>query len=321
MISSSDYSTEQIRKHQIAEIAKALRAHLMWQADLGADGVSPPDEAELYALDAQIAEAQKQKLEKQRAALYGDPAEPPTEIPNRPDGPGEARPSPRPTSKKPKQEHGPKVKKQLANQGHNKIRRSTIRASQAPRQIHVMEGNRTLQQVREELGDCQRCILSKSRRALVFGSGSPTPEVLFIGDAPKIPEERADKALTGPPAALLGKMIKAMKCKDVYVCNIVKCRPPGSREPQPAEVAACAPFLRKQVLSLKPKVIVTLGRFAAQALLQQERASLSRMRGRWFEYEGIPVMPTYHPTYLLRNESSKRETWSDLKQVMARIGK
>jgi DNA polymerase len=109
-----------------------------------------------------------------------------------------------------------------------------------------------------------------------------------------------------------------LRREDVYICNVLKCRPPGNRDPQPDEIAACEPFLQRQLAAIRPRVIVTLGRFAAQTLLRDQDA-ISRLRGRWHEYEGIPLMPTYHPAYLLRNPESKREAWEDLKQVMSRL--
>ena len=139
---------------------------------------------------------------------------------------------------------------------------------------------------------------------------------MFVGEAPGEDEDLKGEPFVGKAGQLLTKMIEAMglRRQDVYICNTVKCRPPNNRNPEPEELAACEPFLKGQLASVKPEVIVTLGKFAAQALLR-EQTPISRLRGQWREYEGIPVMPTFHPAYLLRDPSKKKETWEDLKKV------
>ncbi|MGQ0506921.1 MAG: uracil-DNA glycosylase [Myxococcaceae bacterium] len=181
---------------------------------------------------------------------------------------------------------------------------------------------RALDEVRIELGDCKRCGLCTTRQKIVFGVGNPRAELVFVGEGPGADEDAQGLPFVGKAGQLLTKMIEAMGFgrDDVYICNVVKCRPPGNRNPEPEEIEACEPFLKAQLDSVRPKVIVALGKFAAQTLLREETA-ISRLRGKWREYEGIPLMPTFHPAYLLRSPEEKKHAWSDLKQVMTRLGK
>lgn len=178
----------------------------------------------------------------------------------------------------------------------------------------------TLEQVREELGDCTRCKLHQGRRNIVFGVGNPRARLMFVGEAPGEDEDRQGFPFVGKAGQLLTRMIEAMGLArdDVYICNTVKCRPPNNRNPEPDELAACEPFLKGQLAAVKPEVIVTLGKFAAQALLR-EATPITRLRGQWREYEGIPLMPTFHPAYLLRSPAEKGKVWDDLKQVMKKL--
>jgi DNA polymerase len=178
----------------------------------------------------------------------------------------------------------------------------------------------SLAQIREELGDCQRCRLCKGRSNIVFGVGNPNADLVFVGEAPGADEDRQGEPFVGAAGQLLTKMIEAMGFGrgDVYIANVIKCRPPGNRDPEPDEVAACEPFLKQQLAAIRPRVIVTLGKFAAHSLLRTS-TPISRLRGTFRSYEGIPVMPTFHPAFLLRNPDSKREAWADLKQVMQRL--
>jgi uracil-DNA glycosylase len=187
----------------------------------------------------------------------------------------------------------------------------------------VVEGERpTLDQIRGELGDCRRCKLCEGRKNIVFGSGSPRAELVFVGEGPGETEDLQGVPFVGKAGELLTKMIEAMGFNrdSVYICNVVKCRPPDNRNPEPDEVAACEPFLRAQLLALQPKVIVALGKFAAQTLLR-DTTPITRMRGQWREYQGVKLMPTFHPAYLLRNPAEKKAAWSDLQQVMKFFGK
>jgi len=179
----------------------------------------------------------------------------------------------------------------------------------------------TLDEVRNELGECTRCKLHKGRHNIVFGVGDPRARLMFVGEAPGEDEDLQGFPFVGKAGQLLTKMIEAMGLKrdDVYICNTVKCRPPNNRNPEPDELAACEPFLKGQLAAVKPEVIVTLGKFAAQALLR-EGTPITRLRGQWREYEGIPLMPTFHPAYLLRSPGEKGKVWDDLKAVMKKLG-
>jgi DNA polymerase len=178
--------------------------------------------------------------------------------------------------------------------------------------------------IREDLGDCQRCKLAAGRQSIVFGVGAASAPLMFVGEAPGAEEDRRGEPFVGAAGQLLDKMIVAMGwSRDaVYIANVLKCRPPGNRDPEPDEVAACAPFLARQIRSIAPRVIVTLGRPATHAVLSTT-APISALRGRWHAHLGVPVMPTFHPAFLLRQPDKKREAWSDLKLVMdelARLG-
>jgi uracil-DNA glycosylase len=181
---------------------------------------------------------------------------------------------------------------------------------------------RTLDEVRRELGDCKRCKLCTGRTQIVFGTGNPRAELVFVGEGPGADEDAQGIPFVGKAGELLTKMIEAMKYSrdDVYICNVVKCRPPGNRNPEPDEISACEPFLKAQLAAIRPKVIVALGKFAAQTLLHDDTV-ISRMRGQWRSYEGIPLMPTFHPAYLLRTPGDKKLVWADLQEVMKRLGK
>jgi uracil-DNA glycosylase len=183
----------------------------------------------------------------------------------------------------------------------------------------IQIGRRTLAQIREELGDCKRCKLCSTRNKIVFGVGADAP-VMFIGEAPGEQEDRRGEPFVGPAGELLDRMIEAMGWtrRHVYIANILKCRPPGNRNPQPDEVARCTPFLDAQIQAIAPRIIVTLGRPAANHVLGRD-VPISALRGRFHDRQGVKVMPTFHPAYLLRDPDKKRETWSDLKQVIAEL--
>ncbi len=178
----------------------------------------------------------------------------------------------------------------------------------------------SLKEVREELGDCRRCPLSSLRKNLVFGEGNPKAELVFIGEAPGGDEDREGRPFVGKAGQLLTKIINAMKLKreDVYICNILKCRPPGNRNPEPTEIAACEPFLIRQIKSIAPRAICALGSFAARTLLKTD-VPITALRGRFHTYEGIKVMPTFHPAYLLRNPAAKKQVWEDMQVIMKEL--
>jgi len=179
----------------------------------------------------------------------------------------------------------------------------------------------TLSDIVAELGDCRRCGLAEGRRRIVFGEGNPQARLMFVGEGPGFDEDRTGRPFVGRAGRLLDRMIVAMglQREDVYIANIVKCRPPNNRDPQPEEVATCLPFLQRQIKAIAPEVVITLGRPAVQALLQTSER-ISRLRGAWQQVDGVAVMPTYHPAYLLRNPAAKGDAWSDLQAVMQRLG-
>jgi uracil-DNA glycosylase family 4 len=174
--------------------------------------------------------------------------------------------------------------------------------------------------IKEEIGpDCSRCKLhTLGRKQVVFGVGNPSADLMFVGEAPGADEDEQGEPFVGRAGQLLTKIIEAIGLErdDVYIANVIKCRPPGNRNPEPDEVERCQPFLFRQIDAIKPKVIVALGKFAAQALLQT-MDPITRLRGRTFKYRGATLIPTFHPAYLLRNPSSKREVWEDMKKVRA----
>jgi DNA polymerase len=175
----------------------------------------------------------------------------------------------------------------------------------------------TLEDIRAHLGDCQRCKLCRSRTRIVFGAGNPQARLMFIGEGPGHEEDRAGEPFVGAAGQLLNRIIDAIRLnrQDVYIANVVKCRPPGNRLPEPEEIATCSPFLRRQIRAIRPWFLCTLGSCAAQTLLNTQEA-VSRLRGRFFDYGGIRILPTFHPAYLLRNPEKKREVWADMKLLM-----
>ncbi len=192
----------------------------------------------------------------------------------------------------------------------------------------AIRGAASLGELRDVLGDCRRCKLCSGRKNIVFGVGNPNAEVMFVGEGPGEDEDLQGEPFVGKAGALLDKIITGgmgLSREAVYIANVVKCRPPGNRNPEPDEIVACEPFLRRQIELVAPKVIVSLGAFATQALLR-DRTPISQRRGRWHQLDGfgadgsVALMPTFHPAYLLRTPGDKRLVWEDIKLVMARLG-
>jgi len=183
-----------------------------------------------------------------------------------------------------------------------------------------IEGD-TLERIREEIGDCKRCKLHKARTNIVFGVGNPKAELVFVGEGPGHDEDVQGEPFVGRAGKLLTQMIEAMglRRQDVYICNVVKCRPPENRLPERDEIATCSPFLFRQLGVIQPKVVCCLGACAAQTLLATNQG-ISRYRGEWLDYRGSKLIATYHPAYLLRNPNAKSEVWKDLQKVMAFLG-
>jgi DNA polymerase len=180
----------------------------------------------------------------------------------------------------------------------------------------VSQMDETLEQIREDLGDCRRCKLAPARRNIVFGSGNPHAELMFVGEAPGADEDEQGLPFVGRAGQLLTKIIEAieMRREDVYICNILKCRPPGNRNPESDEIASCEPFLLRQIVAIRPKVICALGTFGAQTLLRTKEP-ISRLRGQFIDYRGARLMATFHPAYLLRNPGEKRKVWEDVQKI------
>jgi uracil-DNA glycosylase family 4 len=184
-------------------------------------------------------------------------------------------------------------------------------------------GLEALAAIREDLGDCSRCKLhTQGRTQIVFGVGDPAADLMFVGEAPGADEDLQGVPFVGRAGQLLTKMIEAMGLTrgDVYIANVLKCRPPGNRNPEPDEIASCEPFLFRQLASVQPKVVIALGAFAARTLLKTDEP-ISRLRGRVFDYRGAKLIPTFHPSFLLRSPGYKREAWEDLKKALSILGR
>lgn len=177
---------------------------------------------------------------------------------------------------------------------------------------------KTLEELRAAIGDCRRCKLWSGRTHLVFGVGNPKAQLMFIGEGPGRDEDLQGEPFVGRAGQLLTDIITkgmGLRREDVYIANVVKCRPPENRNPEPDEVASCEPFLKKQIDLVGPEIIIALGKFAVQALLQT-KAPITKLRGSWHHYHGIKLMPTFHPAYLLRNPGDKKLVWEDIKKVL-----
>jgi DNA polymerase len=198
---------------------------------------------------------------------------------------------------------------------------SLIQGSTGPSLFEERIENDSLQRIREDIGDCKRCKLHKARTNIVFGVGNPKAELVFVGEGPGHEEDIQGEPFVGRAGKLLTQMIEAMGLgrADVYICNVVKCRPPENRLPERDEITTCSPFLVRQLAVIQPKVICCLGACAAQTLLETNQG-ISRFRGEWFDYRGVRLIATYNPAYLLRNPNAKGEVWKDLQKVMAVLG-
>jgi DNA polymerase len=177
-----------------------------------------------------------------------------------------------------------------------------------------------LEKLRDEIGDCQRCKLCKNRKNIVFGEGLAGAEIMFVGEGPGRDEDIQARPFVGEAGKLLTSLIVklGLKREEVYIANIVKCRPPNNSEPEADEITICSPFVERQIEIIKPKVIVSLGKVATHALLKV-KTPISKIRGNFFDYRGIPLMPTFHPAYLLRNKKDKWLTWDDMQKVLEKI--
>lgn len=267
-------------KQELEQIVSDLRSHLLWQESEGARVILTS-----------------------RAERKAEPALAPARSPS--PGPAPGGPQARPSTTGPAPYFSPD--------------QEALNLGEAPR---AEAPGQTLDEVRRELGDCRRCQLCTGRTNLVFGVGNPRAELVFVGEGPGAEEDAQGVPFVGKAGQLLTKMIEAMGFRrdEVYICNVVKCRPPNNRNPEPEEIAACEPFLKAQLSAIGPKAVVALGKFAAQTLLGED-TPITRLRGAWRKYAGIPLMPTFHPAYLLRQPGEKRLSWADLQQVMKLFAK
>jgi uracil-DNA glycosylase family 4 len=181
---------------------------------------------------------------------------------------------------------------------------------------HSQSKGMSLEAIRNELGDCRRCKLHRTRRTIVFGEGNERARLMLIGEGPGYDEDVQGRPFVGKAGQLLTKILQAIDIKreEVYITNIIKCRPPQNRNPEPDEIESCHPFLQEQIRAIRPKVICALGTFSAQSLLKTD-VKITALRGKAYDVSGIQLFPTYHPAYLLRNPEKKREVWEDMKQI------
>ncbi len=322
-------STDARRRHEIGQLTRALKGHLVWQSHLAADGAPMPTAEQLGELAARIEAAQRMKDEAARKRLFAPPSPAPAappRAPARPDPVGveaalDDAPAPIPLARAvadatPEDAERPESDIYLATRllGSSSELDAVARANRS--------SSGALDAVQALVGDCQRCKLARARTRLVFGAGDPTSDLIFVGEAPGFTEDRQGQPFVGRAGPLLSRMIAAMgyRREEVYICNVLMCRPPGSRYPEPEEIQTCKPFLIEQIKAIEPRVIVALGDCAAKTLLR-ESAPIEELRGKWFTRQGIRIMPTLHPSHLMRVPEDKRLVWSDLQKVMTALGR
>ncbi|WP_434043489.1 MULTISPECIES: uracil-DNA glycosylase family protein [Sorangium] len=322
-------------REELADLTASVRAFLEWHAATGADGLPGHPSALHEALGASSAEGAPAPRRADRgfpgldapsppASRGGSAAAPPPEQRSPAAPPPEQRIAEAPAARPPVQApRGPEPSPRLAVSAATAPRADTAARASAAQPDTPEERVTRLALLAEEVRTCQKCPLHEGRTHTVFSRGNPLSEVVFVGEGPGAEEDLQGEPFVGPAGQLLDKMIAAMGYHrdDVYICNIVKCRPPKNRKPEPAEMAACSPYLTSQLALIKPKVIVALGATAVQGLIGTNEG-ITKLRGTWKLYKGsIPIMPTFHPAYLLRQPGAKREVWSDLKEVMRHLGK
>jgi uracil-DNA glycosylase len=289
-------------REELAELASAVRAYAEWQAETGADGL--PVEGSASGLLAELASTRGP------ASRSGPALRPP---PGQDAGYAHAVRVERPST--------PAAREGVAVSPAAPVTQAPVATAAAV--ASTDERRNRLALLAEEVRSCTRCVLHRERKQTVFSRGDPFSELAFIGEGPGADEDATGLPFVGPAGQLLDRMIAAMGYRrdDVYVCNVVKCRPPNNRKPEPDEMASCMPFLLQQVALGKPRVIVALGATAVQGLCGTTEG-ITRLRGKWKLLKGAtPVMPTFHPAYLLRNPAAKREVWLDLQEVLKHLGK
>ncbi len=309
-------------RSELHALVRDLRQYLQWQS-VPHGGVVPASDEEVVA--AQRSRAQMAEAKLRRAMAPPTPAapEPREEAPRPADRPAVQAPVAK--VEPPASAAAPATAALWKNDSFGAAPRPVFAQPSAPNQKAEVPAEtdpaKRLEMLREYIGDCTRCGLCEHRQNIVFGVGNPHARLMFVGEGPGRDEDLQGEPFVGKAGQLLDKMIGAMGLKrdDVYICNVVKCRPPNNRDPEPQEVARCAPFLRKQIEMVNPEVIVALGKFASNTLTRNDGA-LGKIRGRWHTFGEIDLMPTYHPAYLLRNEGGKRAAWEDLQKVMKKLG-
>jgi uracil-DNA glycosylase family 4 len=218
------------------------------------------------------------------------------------------------------EQEAPSVERRTPSAGMPELSEETVPAIPVTLARSAAEA---LAAIRDDIGDCTRCKLhTQGRKQVVFGVGNPSADLMFVGEAPGADEDVQGVPFVGRAGQLLTRMIEAMGFTrdEVYIANVIKCRPPGNRNPEPDEIQTCEPFLFRQIETVQPRVIVALGAFAAKTLLKSD-APISRLRGRLYDYRGVKLIPTFHPSFLLRSPGYKREAWDDLKQALAELGR
>lgn len=282
---------------------------------------TPPPQANLQPTPAPQANLQTTPVAPQANLQTAPTANPQAVLPPAPQANLQVAPSPAPA---PSHREPPPPPVEMPPARPAPSERPSPAAPRLPVLADQLAACTSLEGVREVLGDCTRCKLAKQgRQQIVYGVGSAQAEIMFIGEGPGAEEDRRGEPFVGAAGELLTSIIEngmGIRRAEVYIANVVKCRPPQNRDPEPDEVAACEPFLAAQIRVIKPKVLITLGKHAAHTLLGVQ-TPITRMRGKWGEYQGTPLMPTFHPAYLLRNPAEKRAVWEDVKEVLRFLGR
>jgi DNA polymerase len=290
---------------RLSDIARQLEAHLRFYREIGVADIGGAASPAASALERELSRSEERSEREVEASPAVARLDPPVTQSGRESA---ERPAIEVASVKPGVQSG--------LFGETEAPVPARQAVPSPSLVSITPVDESLAAIREDIGDCTRCRLHEQRKTIVFGEGDSRARLMFIGEGPGSEEDLTGRPFVGRAGQLLDKIIEAigMRREEVYIANIVKCRPPGNRTPERDEVATCEPFLFRQIAIIRPEVIVALGSPAFQCLLRT-RDPITRSRGQWREWNGIKVMPTFHPAYLLRSPDKKRETWEDMKKV------